>query len=206
MSLTFLFACGPKTSSVQYDDGTISGLNQDEVSFSMIKSKILQPHCINCHSSEGTETGLKKWIVAGDPDTSKFFTEVENGNMPQNASALTTKDLQLIRSYIEQMKYTSTPTPTPTTPSTPTTPTTPTTARISYAEVKSRILTPYGCTSCHSVGTEAKLAKWINTTTPAKSTFYTSVKSGSMPQGGSDVSAEDQAFILKYVQEYSATH
>jgi len=201
MTLTILASCGPKTSSVEYDDGTISGLNQDEVSFSMIKSQILQPHCINCHASEGTESGIKKWITPGDPDNSPFFTEVENGNMPRNASALTTKDLQLIRSYIEQMKNTApAPTPIPTPTPTPT----PTPSRISYTQVKSRILTPYGCTSCHSVGTEARLARWINTTTPSKSSFYTSVKSGSMPQGGSDVSAADQAFILQYVQEYSA--
>lgn len=195
LSLVVLSSCGPKTSSVQYDDGTSLGLSAEEVTFSQIKSQILQPHCINCHSAVSTETGLKKWIVAGDPENSPFFTEVENGNMPQNASPLSTKDLQMIRVYIANMK-TSIPVPTPTPTPTP---------RISYTEVKTRILTPYGCTSCHSVGTEARLAsKWINTTTPEKSSFYTSVKSGSMPQGGRDVTAEDQAFILKYVQEYSA--
>lgn len=202
LSLVVLGSCGPKTSSVQYDDGTSLGLNAEEVTYSQIKSDILKPHCLSCHSDVSTETGLKKWITAGDPDHSKFFTEVENGSMPQNASPLSTKDLQMIRIYIENMKTSSTtPSPTPTPTPTPS----PTTNRISYTEVKTRILTPYGCTSCHSVGTEAKLAsKWINTTTPAKSTFYTSVKSGSMPQGGRDVTAEDQAFILKYVQEYSA--
>lgn len=199
MTLIVLSACGPKTSSVEYDDGTTFGLNQDAVSFSTIKSQILQPHCLNCHAAQATETGLKKWIVPGEPDNSPFFIEVENGNMPRNASALSTKDLQLIRTYIEQMSTTATPVPTPTPAPTPS----PT--RISYTQVKTRILTPYGCTSCHSVGTEARLAsKWINTTTPAKSSFYTSVKSGSMPQGGRDVSVEDQAFILQYVQEYSA--
>jgi len=194
-------SCGPKTSSLEYDDQTLSGLNQDEVSFSTIKSEILQPHCIRCHAAESTESGLKKnWIVAGDPENSKFFTEVENGNMPQNAAALSTKDLQLIRSYISQMRSaTPAPTPVPTPSPTPT----PTTPRISYSQVKTRILTPYGCTRCHSVGSESSLAKWINTTTPSKSTFYTSTKSGSMPQGGLDVTAEDQAFILQYVQEYS---
>lgn len=204
LSLVVLSSCGPKTSSVQYDDGKSLGLNAEEVTYSQIKSQILQPHCLSCHSSAATETGLKKWIVTGDPDHSIFFTEVENGNMPQNASPLSTKDLQMIRMYIENMKTSST-TPTPTPTPTPSPTPTPTTPRISYTEVKTRILTPYGCTSCHSVGTEAKLAsKWINTTSPEKSSFYTSVKSGYMPQGGRDVTAEDQAFILKYVQEYSA--
>lgn len=204
LSLVVLFSCGPKTSSVQYDDGKSLGLTAEEVTYSQIKSDILKPHCISCHADVSTETGLKKWITAGDPDHSKFFTEVENGNMPKNAIPLSTKDLQLIRDYIGHMKTTaSTPTNTPTPTPNPTPTPTPAPNRISYAEVKTRILTPYGCTSCHSVGTEAKLAKWMNTTTPEKSTFYTYTKNGSMPQGNSRVTAEDEAFILKYVQGYA---
>lgn len=200
-------ACQPKTSSLDFHEGTQLGLAGESVTFETINSEILRPHCFSCHSDVSTPQALSAWVTPGDTEKSSFFTEVESGSMPKNASPLSSRDLELIRLYITNLKPTSSPSgpgPTPTPTPTPTPPPPPVT--ISYSEVKSRILTPYGCTSCHSVGTEAKLANWINSTTPSKSTFYTTTKSGSMPQGGSRVSSQDLAFILQYVTDYASLH
>lgn len=194
-----IISCQPKTSSLEFNDGTQMSLSGEAVSFETINSEILRPHCFSCHTNVTSAKALSSWVTAGDPEKSAFFTEVESGSMPQNASPLSTKDLELIREYITSLKPSPTPSPTPTPAPTPTT-------TISYSEVKARILSPYGCTSCHSVGTEAKLGKWINTTTPSKSSFYTTTKSGSMPQGGSRVSVDDLSFILRYVTEYASVH
>jgi hypothetical protein len=96
--------------------------------------------------------------VPGNPEASVFFKEVEDGSMPMNAAPLPTGDLELIRSYIQSLVATPTPTPTPTPSPTP----------VTFAEIKQQVLTPYSCLNCHSVGTEAKIAKWINITTPLR--------------------------------------
>ncbi len=191
-----LSACGPKTSSVEVSDSSIHSLGQNNVTFSQLKSAILTPKCLSCHAEVSTEAKLSAWVVAGDPEQSSLYTEVKSGSMPKGKSPLSGSDLEMVYDYIANLKV-SAPTPTPTpTPST----------GITYAQVKARILTPYRCSSCHSVGSETSLAKWINVSSPASSSFYTSVKSGSMPQGGSDVTASDQAFLLQYLKDYSSRH
>lgn len=204
-----LFSCGmPDKSPLTYGESSSESLNPDlKVTYGMIKTEILASKCINCHSSAGTEQGLKEWIIPGKPEGSLFFTKVENGSMPKNGSPLSTKDLELIRMYIEQMVASSpvpTPAPTPSpSPAPQPNPDPGTNPGITYAEVRSKILDPYRCVSCHSVGTEAKLAGWINKSNPASSRFYTITKSGTMPENGPRVSTADLAFILQYVKDYA---
>jgi mono/diheme cytochrome c family protein len=210
--LTLISSCGQKASPLDFQVNQPLGADE-VVTYARIKAEIIAPHCLACHSSVNTEAALKGWITPGHPETSPFFTTVENGSMPKGQTPLDTYSLDLIRNYISQMS--SSTTGGTTTGGTTTGGTTTggsttggsstggTTTGISYAEVKARILTPYSCTSCHSVSTEAKLAKWLNKTSPASSSFYTTMKSGSMPQGGTDVSATDLAFALQYIKDYA---
>ena len=196
----FLISCGRKQSDLSFsvnDSSSLLPATGETVSFSQIKSEILSPHCLSCHSSVGTESNLKKWITPGSPENSPFFTTVENGSMPKNQSPLNTKALELIRIYIQQMSSAPTPTPTPSTPPA-------TTSGITYAEIKSKVLTPYRCLNCHSVGTEAKLAKWINTSNPSRSLLYTEISSGSMPPSGSSPSSELEKLVLQYVKDFAS--
>jgi hypothetical protein len=199
---SLLLSCGmPSKSSLTYEESGNQSLNPDmQVTYGMIKSEILAAKCINCHSSAGTEEGLKEWITPGKPNQSPFFTKVENGTMPKNGSPLSTKDLELIKIYIEQMVASAPPATSPTPAPTPNPGTN---TGISYSEIRATILEPYRCVSCHSVGTEAKLAGWINKTNPSMSKFYTMTKSGAMPEDGPRVSSEDLSFILQYVKDYS---
>ncbi len=245
LSIALLTNCGRKAAPLEFSVNDSSNQPLDptvEVKFPQIKSEILGPYCLSCHSSVGTEINLKKWIVPGKPDNSIFFTSVENGSMPLNQKPLNTRSLELIRIYITQMVQTGgtttggtttggtttggtttggtttggtttggtttggTTTGGTTTGGTTTGGTTTggtTTGGISYAEIKSTVLTPYRCLNCHSVGTETSLAKWMSKSSPSSSKFYTTMKDGSMPQGGPRASAEIQVFVLQYIKDWA---
>ena len=53
------------------------------------------------------------------------------------------------------------------------------------------------------LGTEASLARWMNKSSPASSSFYTTIKNGSMPQGGSRVPIAAQAYVLQYIKDFA---
>ena len=191
--LFMLVSCGKKSALIFKTNDAITPLPLGQsATFENIKSTILNPHCLKCHANVTTAAELSKWIVPGNPEASVFFKEVEDGSMPMNAAPLPTGDLELIRSYIQSLVATPTPTPSPT--------------PVTFAEIKQQVLTPYSCLNCHGVGTEAKIAKWINITTPAKSLLYTRVHDGSMPRGGGQVPAAQQVLLLNYVQDYAAAH
>jgi mono/diheme cytochrome c family protein len=189
--LLMLVSCGKKSALIfKPNDATTPLPLGQSATFENIKSTILTPHCLRCHANVATASELNKWIVPGNPEASVFFKEVEDASMPMNAAPLATSDLELIRSYIQSLVANPTPSPTP----------------LTFAEIKQQVLTPYSCINCHGVGTEAKIAKWINIMTPAKSLLYTRVHDGSMPRGGGQVPAAQQALLLKYVQDYAAAH
>lgn len=198
-SLLFILAsCGKDTSSLDYKVNQSMTLDPNtKVTFADVKSNILQPYCLSCHADVSTETGLKKWISPGDPEASSFFTDVKNGSMPKDQNPLDLNKVEMIRLYIEQMVVQApSPSPVPAPVPSPAT-------GITYEEVKTKVLTPYRCLNCHSVGTEAKLAKWINTTSPAQSLFYTTIKDGSMPKGGPRAGTNIQQFVLQYVTDFA---
>jgi mono/diheme cytochrome c family protein len=197
----FINSCGKKESDLTFSENKLSNKlpAEQDVNFNLVKSEILTPHCLRCHNDVGTEEGLGQWVTPGKPESSSFFLRVEDGSMPQGEAPLSTAQLEIIKNYIEQMVLTPTPTPTPQPPPTPT----PTPDTVSFSELKTQILVPYGCTSCHSLGTESKLLKWMNLTNPTSSSLYTSVKNGSMPIGGQDLNSEDKAIVLKYIQDFA---
>lgn len=223
LSLVFLvsLSCGKSKSDLTYSES--STFPQSEAAtFSEVKSQILTPHCVRCHTEASSETGIKDWVHPGQPETSPLFTRIEDGSMPKDESPLPSSDLELVRNYITNLAQTQTPSPAPTPAPTPTpvpaptpspTPTpaptpapTPTPTAVTYAQIKTEVLSPYRCLNCHSVGTEAKLARWINTTSPERSLFYTRTNDGSMPQGGPRIPAAKEALILQYVQDFAASH
>lgn len=241
LSMSLLTYCGKKPSDLQFSVNDSSNQSLDpnvKIPFSQIKSEVLTPYCLSCHNV-GTEAALKAWITPGKPDSSSFFTSVENASMPKNQKPLDTRSLELIRMYITQMAppivvggttggsaggtTTGGSAGGTTTGGSDGGTTTGGSAGgtttggsaggtttggsvpvgISYAEIKASVLTPYRCLNCHSVGTEASLAKWINTTNPASSKFYTTMKSGSMPEGGPRAPADIQALVLQYVTDFA---
>ncbi len=195
--LIILSSCGDR-SNLTYSERTRDNLPIEEiVSFDRLKVDILSTRCVSCHRNASTEDGLKQWLTPGKPDSSPLFLRTEDGSMPKNAAPLSTGELEEIRNYIVNL---SPPAPTPGPDPTPTP------AVVAFSEIKTQILTPYRCTSCHRMSTEAAVARYINSSSPDQSPLYGSVKNGSMPQGGPTVSAEKKILLLKYVRDYVRTH
>jgi hypothetical protein len=170
-----------------------------EVTYSQLKDAVLDPHCVRCHSDINTPEGLGKWVKDGDPDNSPLFTSIQNGDMPKGKAPLSTLDLEITRNYIIQLAPSSGTNPAPT-------PTLPPSNVVTFAEIKTLILEPYRCLNCHSLGTESKITKWINTATPNKSLLYTAIRSGSMPVGNPKVPSDKQEKLLQYLEDFSSSH
>jgi cytochrome c553 len=201
--LLLLSACGKQSGLTFHENALNENFPIDQaVSFSQLKTDILTPHCVRCHSNASTENGLGPWVVAGNPDASPLFLRTEDGSMPKDESPLSTRDLAEIRAYIANLNTgTNPPSPAPAPAPAPAPGTT-----VTFAQIKSQVLSPYRCTSCHSMSTESGAARFINTSNPDSSSLYTTVKNGSMPQGGSRVPANLQALLLQYVRDYAASH
>lgn len=197
-----LSGCGKKVSPLTFTDQTSQPQNSEQqVGFSLIKSQILSPNCIKCHSDVSSENGLQKWITKGDPENSAFYLTIKDGSMPKNAAPLSTADLELIRNYIQQMTVTGAPVVEP-----PVVVPTEPTSTVSFNQLKSEVLSPYRCLNCHSVSTENGIKKWINISRPERSLLYTSVKNGNMPIGNPKVPSDKHDLILRYIENFLATH
>jgi hypothetical protein len=93
----------------------IHNLNPNAITFETIKNKILIPYqCLVCHASMKDEQKLltPKRVVRGNAEESKLFQLLKNGSMPAKSPAhpevkgdpLTTKDLEIVREYIDALK------------------------------------------------------------------------------------------------------
>jgi hypothetical protein len=78
--------------------------------FAAIMGNLIQPKCLGCHSGAApsaginlsTFAGVSGYVVAGNPNTSLFYTSVVSGNplMPQNGTPLTTAERTAISTWI----------------------------------------------------------------------------------------------------------
>ena len=75
----------------------------EQVSYDYLKKEVLTPHCIKCHDRMGDQKLLEWWLVPGVPEESELLLAMEDGSMPP-ARAATTRELEIVRRYIEQLK------------------------------------------------------------------------------------------------------
>jgi hypothetical protein len=100
-SLVFTFA-----SCLAYADGVTP------LTFAVIKSTIIAPKCLQCHQGSNGEAGLdlstysslvtNQLFVAGDPDKSDIFVQVNTGQMPFGGPKLSDGEIQMIHDWIQQ--------------------------------------------------------------------------------------------------------
>jgi hypothetical protein len=106
--LSFLLSfvsCVPDKGALVYSiDGKprTSPVETEAVSFSTIQTEILTK-CTECHRWAKSEAGIKKYIIPGNPDGSEIFQSVRSGEMPEEGPPLTTKELELLRGYINSL-------------------------------------------------------------------------------------------------------
>ncbi len=103
--IVLLASCVPSKGDLVYTlDGKprVSPVQTEAVSFATIQTEILTK-CTECHKWAKTEDGIKKFIVPGNPEASELFQSVRSGEMPEDAPPLTTKELELLRGYINSL-------------------------------------------------------------------------------------------------------
>lgn len=73
------------------------------VNFTALKSYIMDPSCIRCHSWAGNESSVQQRISPGDPENSVLYQKIKDGSMPPSG-ALSTRQLELVARYIKAAK------------------------------------------------------------------------------------------------------
>jgi hypothetical protein len=74
------------------------------VNFEILKTKIIVPHCLDCHKKYVNEERILRDIVPGKPDDSLFFLVLKDGSMPEESPPLNTQELEIVQNYIENLK------------------------------------------------------------------------------------------------------
>lgn len=186
ISGTILISCGKKSDLIFIDRSSVPVRIQKEelVTFDVLNQHIITPHCISCHKKSGTEEGIAKWVVPGEPEQSKLFNSVKEGRMPKKASPLPLADVELIRQYIVDL------------------PKIRRLEKIDFETLKNEILVPH-CLSCHKkMDNEESLQKWVNHNEPMKSRLLQSVIEGKMPKKGEKLVASEIELIIKYLNQF----
>ncbi|MCB0379561.1 MAG: hypothetical protein KDD33_13800 [Bdellovibrionales bacterium] len=164
--------------------------------FAIIKSQILEPHCISCH------TGRHKAYENYDLVKASAFAMLErmespnpSRRMPLGAPALTEDKLAMFRAWLNagapEVVNQDTDTDKPA----------PVTKNISFIEIKSKILKPYNCVACHShfndYGSVKQSLGAIASLVTSDKMPFPKIKGGQVAL----VSATDKNLLLKWVSQ-----
>ncbi len=88
----------------------------EPVSFAQEVMPILEARCVECHSEENAELGLKldtyeglmagsdygTIVEAGDPDGSLMIDMIQSGDMPEDGDPVPPEELEVIRTWIAE--------------------------------------------------------------------------------------------------------
>jgi uncharacterized membrane protein len=110
-------ACGNEGPTPQNAGSPGAPGEVSQVSFSTIRSSILQPKCVRCHAGINAAGGIDlssytsvmgaasahghAIVEAGNADGSHLYESVSTGSMPQGAAKLSSSEIGSIRSWIE---------------------------------------------------------------------------------------------------------
>ncbi len=92
--MLLLASCGNYSNETPFKVREIE-LSEVELDFATIKSAILTPHCIACHSQYNSYAGTKREI-------SRMISVVNNNRMPKNAPALSSNLKSLLDAWAER--------------------------------------------------------------------------------------------------------
>lgn len=175
------------------------------VSYSVINTSIMQPKCLECHSSAGGDAGginLETYEnVTSNLNIIK--SEVASDSMPKNRTKLTAKQKEILFAWIDAGGPLNAPTNPPTPPTLPEPPATPPAVEfISYEMVHTKVIQPR-CLGCHSETGENRgdvnLETYENVAALA-GTIEIEIKDGSMPRPrNKPLTPEQKELILKWI-------
>jgi len=88
-------ACG-ETGNLHFKEGTLQNLD-NEVSFSTLRSQVLNSKCIGCHAN------YKDYQTVSE-NAEEILASIESGRMPKNSSPLDSSEISYFRKWIEADK------------------------------------------------------------------------------------------------------
>ncbi len=69
--------------------------------FEAIRQRILIPRCSVCHSKIVSYAGIMNdLVVAGEPEKSKLFEEINSGGMPKDRGKLSDEEISAVKTWI----------------------------------------------------------------------------------------------------------
>lgn len=124
----------------------------EKTSFQNLKSLILDPYgCVRCHGEMASESGVRKYLVPGNPDGSDIYQRVKSGNMPQEGAKVPDGKVDYLRRYILELATTA--------PIVNTEPEKPVEPEVPVLEATYKSMNHYlykeSCFPCHSTGGRA---------------------------------------------------
>lgn len=175
--LLFVTSCGKRSGLVfEVPEEMTPG------TFRNLSANILESKCIGCHDNFKIPENMLKYIDGNNPDTSRLFLSVKDGSMPKKGNPLTTLELEMVRTYIENVEVIR---------------------DVSFAELKEKILEPK-CLSCHKKAgdEEVLINRWVDKKSPFASKLYISTKNGSMPKKSHPLNPEEMKVIKGYLRTF----
>lgn len=150
--------------------------------FRNLSVNILETKCVNCHKNFSIEENMLKYIDGNNPDTSKLFQVVKDGSMPKRAKPLTTLELEMVRTYIENVEVIR---------------------DVTFEELKTNILDTK-CLSCHKKAFDEAyvIERWVDKKSPFASKLYISTKSGKMPKKADPLTKDEMKWIKGYLRTF----
>jgi len=107
--MVLVSGCSYKVDKTGGADLLLSG---QPLTFSVIRDSIIAPNCFQCHLGSGGQGGLdlstysslvsNQLFIAGNPEQSDIFVQVNTGQMPFGGAKLPAADIQAIHDWIEQ--------------------------------------------------------------------------------------------------------
>ncbi|WPU66885.1 hypothetical protein [Peredibacter starrii] len=187
-SLFLVASCLPDRTSLRFDDASPRLNTQtreteipDEVDFKVLSEEILVPKCISCHKGFTDETRILKHVKENDPEISPLFQSVKTGRMPKKAPPLESRELEIVRRYVESVRIERV---------------------VTYDELKEKILVPK-CIECHKKsGEETNIMRWIDQENPSESKLIKATESGRMPKNNPKLSAYELNLIRNYLNNF----
>ena len=100
LAFTLLPACGSGGSASTIDpNATVTP------TYSSISTQILQKGCVSCHGGDGgysfdSYSNTMRAVTAGSPSSSRLYTAILSGSMPQSGTHPSAAQLQVISDWI----------------------------------------------------------------------------------------------------------
>lgn len=190
-----------------------------QVSFEMLKTSILEPMCLRCHGWVSDQARVDSRITAGNPDSSALFRIVENGSMPVGGPALTLDQLDVVRRYITG-KSGGGQNPPPAgggndngddnddgdddDDDDSVVIVEPTPGAVTFSELHTQVLAPK-CVRCHGgMNTAEGLSEYIVAGNAESSLLYEVVLDGSMPRRSAPLNEEELLLVKNYIDSLGA--